>query len=96
MTSGLLSQVTIKTLNQGQERHIWFVFESDHDNLLDLNDCLVEEGTIYGTRIETEQIAPGKRREVRRYEAVLGRDALISITPLQFELVQDAAEVVRV
>ena len=82
----LLSQVTIKVEVNGQPRHVWFAFESDHDDLFDLNEALVTDGTIFGRRIETERVAHGVRREVHRYDTILSKDAIVSIAPLQFRL----------
>lgn len=86
----LRSQVTIRTVNKGQEVQNWFIFESDHDSLADFNDCLLDDGTIYGLRIETEPVGnTGKRRIRGRSEFILTKDALVTaISPPQFELVE--------
>jgi len=84
----LRTQVTIRTVHQGQERQSWFIFETDHDSLFDFNEALVEDGTVYGIRVETESIGnTGNRRVIRRAEFILAKDAMVTaISPPAFEV----------
>lgn len=86
----MLSQVTITISQNGQSRDIWFLFLSDHKNLFELNETLVEDGTVYGMRVESEHAGQGRRRETGRYECILHRDTIVSVIPAQYELVVDA------
>ena len=47
---------------------------------------LVKNGVLYGVRIETKPSGEG-RRVVDEYETILHRDAIASISELQFDLV---------
>jgi len=91
----LLSQVTIKVEVNGQPRHVWFTFESDHADLFELNEDLVTDGTVFGQRIETERVGQGVRREVHRYDTILSKDVIVSIAPLQFRLDPPGAAIVE-
>lgn len=87
----MISQITIKISANGQSRDIWFLFDSDHPNLYELNETLAEDGTIYGERIESEHAGPGKRRETGRFECILHRDTIVSVIPSQYELLAPEA-----
>lgn len=92
----MLSQVTINiTRSDGTSRDVWFLFETDHDNLSDLNDELADRGSIYGTRIDTEPAGPGQRREVKRYECIIARETVVTIITPQAELLPPEAMTVR-
>lgn len=91
----MLSQVTIQVpANDGKTRHVWFLFQTDHSDLFDFNEALAADGTIFGERIDTEPAGPGKRREVRRADYILGRDAVVTVSLPQDEFLpaRQAAE----
>ncbi len=77
----MISQVTIKISQNGQARDIWFLFETDHHTLFDLNETLAADGTVYGSRIDSEPAGAGRRREVGRRDCILIREAIVSIIP---------------
>lgn len=88
----MLSQVTIKISQNGQSRDIWFLFDSEHQNLFDFNEALAEDGTVYGFRIESEAAGHGRRRETNRYECIIARDTIVSVIPAQYELILSETE----
>lgn len=83
----MISQITIKVSQGGQSRDVWFLFESEHKDLFDLNETLAEDGTLYGTRIESEGAGQGRRLETNRYECIISKDSIVSVIPAQYELI---------
>ncbi len=88
----LTSQVTIKVQNGDRQRQVWFFFESDHEDLADLNDALVEEGTVFGHRLESEPAPGGSRRITSRYDFIVSSDAVVTICPPQYEIIKEDAQ----
>jgi hypothetical protein len=82
----LISQVTISVENRGQRREVWFLFASDHADIEDLHGALVEDGSVFGYRIDTVPSGQSVRRETGRYQFVIHRDAIVTICPPQCQL----------
>lgn len=83
----MISQVTISVVGKdGNAKDVWFLFETDHPNLFEVNETLAEDGSLYGWRIETEPAGPGRRREVTRFECIIGTSAIVTIILPQAEL----------
>lgn len=76
----MLSQVTMKVTFGKEAREVWFFLETDHESLFDLNEDLVEDGTVFGERIDSERMPDGSRRETSRYEFILHRDSVVTIS----------------
>jgi hypothetical protein len=87
----LLTQVTMSIEVRGERREIWFFFESHHHDIEDLHAALVEDGSIFGQRIETEPDGPGFRRETRRYDFIVSSEAVVSVCPPMSQLRRVAA-----
>lgn len=88
----IISQVTMRVSVGKEAREIWFLYETDHPDLYEFNEDLVADGTVYGQRIETIPAGQGQRRETGRYEFILGSDAVVNVSPPQFELLPPMAE----
>lgn len=87
----LLSQITITVENGGQRRKVWFFFESDHEDLQDLHEALVEDGSIFGRRLESEPAGNGSRRVTSEYDFIVSRDAVDTISPPTYSIVRGRA-----
>lgn len=86
----MISQVNMRVATTfGEEvesREIWFLFESDHETLFELNEDLAIDGTAYGFRIDSASAGNGYRRETGRSEMILGTESLISVTLPRYDL----------
>jgi hypothetical protein len=91
----MISQVTIKITKNGEIKDVWFLFETEHEDLFEFNEDLATDGTVYGHRIDTEYAGPGKRRETGRYECIISRETIVTVIPSQSELLPPEAEAVR-
>lgn len=90
----MISQVNMQIMAGDKPREIWFLFETDFADLSELNDELAKNGLVYGNRIETASAGSGQRRELSRYEFILGKSAVLSIAPPRDELLPpEAAQV---
>lgn len=88
----LLSQVTITVENGGQRRQVWFFFESDHEDLADLHDALVADGSVFGQRLESEPDGRGGRRITSRFDFVLSGDVVATICPPTYAITEGARQ----
>ena len=82
----MISQITIKVTKNGESKDVWFLFESSHKDLFELNEALANDGTVYGQRVDTEAAGPGRRREINRYECIVSRETIVTIIPAQSRL----------
>lgn len=89
----LRTQVTIRTLNKGEEVQSWFIFESEHDDLYDFHECMAEDGSVCGERLETRAVdGDHKRRAIIGHsEFIVTKLSLVTaLSPPPFELIEAA------
>lgn len=91
----MITQVTINVSRNGEPRSVWFLFETGHASLAALNDELAERGSVHGVRIDSHFVKPGHRREQARYECIVSRETIVTITQPQFKLLPPEAEPVQ-
>lgn len=72
--------------NRGETKEIFFVFETDHENLRELHDELIENGSIYGTRHETRGTGLRRRRITESYDLIINEGAFETISEMINEL----------
>jgi hypothetical protein len=82
----MLCQVTVRVFKRGESHEVWFVLRTDQTSLKGIRDEIARTGVIYGQRIETRPFGEGRRQIVGECETIVGRDALVQISELQFDL----------
>lgn len=87
----MISQVTVMLQKNGEAREVWFLFETKHASLFELNETLATDGTAFGERIDTMPAGQGRRVETGRYEYILGTSAVSNISAPQFEFIPASA-----
>lgn len=85
-------QVTLLVPSPKGDKTIWFVFKTPHENLKNLNHGLTMSGTVWGVRLETEPAGDG-RRVVDRYEIIVSRDAVHTISEMQSDLYDEQGQI---
>ena len=86
----MICQVTIWVDDRGTDKQVWFAFQTEHENLHDLFDDLTETGMVVGWRLNTVSVGNGSRKVTGRYEFIVAKDAVVTISPPQFTIVEAA------
>lgn len=82
--------VTTSIPSRHNEGNIWFVFETDHDNLEDFYNDLADDGCVMGARVYTETGTDGRKYVQSRTEHVLGLMGIATVAPCQFDYFEKA------
>lgn len=79
-------RINARVLNSGQVREVWFVFETDHEDMRGVHEALTRDGSLCGTRYETQPSGQGRRVVKDAFEAIITKEGLVSIMEMQDEL----------
>ena len=97
----MIFRINAIVLNRGEKKEVFFLAESDHEDMADLHRSIINDGCILITRYETrgpnerEREMLGKRRArfvTDCYEAIIHRDAFHSITEPNEDLIDTDGE----
>lgn len=83
-------RVNLRVHNNGVPKEVFFVAQTDHDDLAAVFDDLRRDGMIHVIRLETRQdpaAEPRARRVLDAYEMVLTRDGLTSLQEMSEGLI---------
>lgn len=86
----LIAAVTMTMKTRSGDSVWWFVEFPDYDSIKDLDDGLVEDGTLFGHKLRLEPIGDGRtqRRIIGREDVIIGREAVATITPTHIQIVE--------
>lgn len=90
----MLCQVTVRVFKRGESHEVWFVLKTEQTSLKGIRDEIARTGVIYGQRIETRPCGDGRREILSECETIVGRDALVQVSELQFELIDQTGAIV--
>lgn len=86
----MLFRVNTRVLNRGEWKEVFFLAESDHENMAELHHAIVHDGSIHITRFDTrgpteqELSLMGVARRARfvtdQYEVILHKDGFTQIS----------------
>lgn len=90
-------RVNMRVQNRGEEKEIFFVMETDHDDLSGVNEALLRDGQVYGTRLDVRSCGPRARRIESETEFILMKGpGLMSVSELTDDLYDADGEPVYV
>lgn len=82
-------RINQRVLNGGQQREVFFIFETDHENMAAIHAAMVKDGCLNGIRFETRNAGHQKRVVVDEFETIVFREGLVSIMEMQDDLFDD-------
>ena len=82
----MFSRVTARVVNGDEVRTIWFLFETDHETMDELHNAMMRDGSLCGTRYETERGNGNSRVVVDSYEFVITERLIMSTMPPRDDL----------
>jgi hypothetical protein len=86
----LIAAVTVTMDDPRSGKPIWWFVEfPDVADMAELDQTLIEDGTIFGNKLKLEPIGDGRtqRRVVGREEIIIGKSAVATITPTHIEII---------
>lgn len=92
----MYAQVTITVNNGGGDRNIWFILETDHQDMAALLRQMILDQGLIGTRHETRADNAGGRRARRITSSGLGfvdRKNIVAVSEMQTDLIDEDGEI---
>lgn len=77
--------VTTTIPSRNTDQNVWFVFETDHDNIDEFYNDLADDGCILGSRVYTETGTDGRKYAKERIDHIVGIAGVVTVAPCHFE-----------